>query len=121
MITLKSFGFKYGRPESNFVFDVSYLPNPWRDKDIRECKDKATQTKMIWKFVNKDDRFLSIANGIGNCISRYYKAFPNENLVVGICCSAGEYRSPIIVELVQKALRDSHIDSKIEQSKNSKL
>ena len=121
MITLKSFGFKYGRPEANFVFDVSYLPNPWRDKEIRDCKDKKKRRILIKEFTQKDTNFYTIARGICHAIVAYNAAFPNENLVFGVCCSAGEYRSPVIVGIISDMLAELHIKHKVEQSKNSKL
>ena len=46
MITLKSHGFKYSRPDTNIVFDVSYFVNPWRDETIRNETNPAQRRKV---------------------------------------------------------------------------
>lgn len=103
MITIKSHGFKFSRPEANFVFDVSYLKNPWRD--ARVISGEITPEKSM--FEQKE--FSDIVTSIATVVETYYKFFPDENIVVAICCSAGEYRSPCTANAVGRILREKNI------------
>ena len=120
MITLKSHGFKFSRPEANIVFDVSYFANPWREKDIREEKDAYTRKQRILEFIRKQPGAYEFAQDISTVIQRYYELFPGENIIVALCCSAGEYRSPAMVEMVNLLL-SKNVDRIIKHSENSKI
>lgn len=103
MITLKSHGFKYSRPEANFVFDVSYFPNPWREKEIRTAP-KIKRNKLSIDFMRKQDGVNDFILHVAGLIKFMDTYFPEENLIFAICCSSGEYRSPAIVELIKETL-----------------
>lgn len=116
MITLISHGFKYGRPKSNFYFDVSYLVNPWRQKKLRNAPKKD-----IMKFMYAQEGFNNLMNSISQVIFIYEDMWPNENLVFAFCCSAGEYRSPVVIEAIKENLKSRGIDCKIKHSNQSKI
>lgn len=121
MITIKSHGFKFSRPEANIIFDVSYFINPWRDPEIRDHKGSKEELKdKINAFMVKQEGVYDFAKGIADLLVQYGKLFPNENIQVAICCSAGEYRSPAMVEIVSK-LMGSRTNHKVQHSPNSKL
>lgn len=121
MITLKSHGFKFSRPEANIVFDVSYLVNPWREKRIREEEDAEKRKDMIMEFVLLQDGVRVLVRHLADVIAWYGFMFGDENIQIAFCCSAGEYRSPAMVELVAEELRRRNIRFIINQSKNSKI
>jgi RNase adaptor protein for sRNA GlmZ degradation len=116
MITLLSWGFKFGRPPANFTFDVSYFKNPWREKSLRNGKKKD-----ILKFMEDQEEFKSITEIIGMLIISYANFFPGENMVFAFCCSAGEYRSPCVLEKVSSMLKKRKITHKIIKASNSKI
>jgi len=93
MITLLSHGFKFGHPAANVKIDVSFLPNPWRypERDPEEV-------------LQESEAFHDLVESIFQLAKTYHKHFPDENIVVGICCSAGEYRSPVTAEAVSTKL-----------------
>lgn len=121
MITLKSYGFKFGRPEANIVFDVSYLINPWRNQEIREEEDLELRKDMIMEFMLNQEGVMVLARHISELLSWYNIMFTGENIQVAFCCSAGEYRSPAMVLIVAEELEKKGIEFIIKQSENSKL
>lgn len=121
MITLKSHGFKFSRPEANIVFDVSYFINPWRDESIRNEKDSIIRKELILEFMNSQEGVKEFVNSVAELLANYHKLFPNENIQVAFCCSAGEYRSPSITYMVHMALTQKGIYPTLSQSLNSKL
>ena len=116
MIILKSWGFKWGRPPANFIFDVSFLINPWRVKKLRDA-DKKT----ILDFMKKQKEFEELTNAFVELISTYYCLWPKETLIFAFCCSAGEYRSPAVIEVLYQRLVKLNIPVKINHNINSKL
>jgi len=121
MITLQSFGFKYGKPEANIILDVSYFINPWRDESIRHEADPIVRREKILAFMLKQEGVAKFVNSTSDLLAVYDGLFPEENLQVAFCCSAGEYRSPIVAELVKSNLEARGIKCTFNQSRNSKL
>ena len=93
MITLLSHGFKFGRPAANVIIDVSFLPNPWRYPE--RCPEAVLQDS---------EAFYDLVESVFRLAKTYHKHYPAESIVIGICCSAGEYRSPIVAEAVSTKL-----------------
>jgi len=116
-----SWGHKYGAPPANFKFDVSFFKNPWREKEIRNLKDKGKRKKKIIEFMKNQEGVGSIVERISDTVTLYNSLFPEENLYVAICCSAGEFRSPAIVELVGEELSKKKIKHVVSHSKESLL
>ena len=67
MITLLSWGYKFGRPPANFAFDVSFLKNPWRVKELR-----GASKKTVLKFMKEQKEFEELITAFVNLISIYY-------------------------------------------------
>ena len=121
MITIQSFGFKYGKPEANIILDVSYFINPWRDESIRNEVDPAIRRRKIFDFMMKQDGIKDFVPRMVELLSCYDKLFPQENIQVAFCCSAGEYRSPAIAELVHDELKKQGVYSTLKENSNSKI
>ena len=121
MITLKSHGFKFSRPEANFVFDVSYFKNPWRKEEIRIEKNSYKRRLQLLEFMEEQDGVKELVQGIANIAGAYETLFPHENIIFAICCSAGEYRSPAVVEMVGAELLKRGIKVDINHSENAKI
>ena len=120
-ITLKSHGFKFGRPNANIYIDVSYFQNPWREKEIAEEKNKEKRKEKIFDFMVGQEGCSEVLLGTISLISAYHKIYPEENFQVALCCSAGEFRSPAMVELLSKMLNSRKIEHRIEHSEYSKI
>ena len=121
MITLMSWGNKFGSPPANFKFDVSYFKNPWRDENIRNEKDRMVRSEMAMKFMRSQEGVVEFIEGVSYIISNINSKFQDENIVVALCCSAGEYRSPAMVMLLNDALNRLKINNIIKVSLESKL
>ena len=116
-----SWGHKYGHPPANFKFDVSYFKNPWREKEIRDCQDKKKRKKKIIEFMKNQEGVETIVTKVSEVIALYNTLFPNENMCVAMCCSAGEFRSPAIVELIGKELSKRKVKHTINHNKESQI
>jgi RNase adaptor protein for sRNA GlmZ degradation len=121
MITLKSHGFKFSRPHANIIFDVSYFVNPWREKIIRDETDATERRKKVLDFMYEQEGVKQFVQNITQTLVGYNNLFPDENIQVAFCCSAGEYRSPAFVCMIAHELKMLGIEVSVNQSLNSKL
>ncbi|MCM1256449.1 MAG: RNase adapter RapZ [Roseburia sp.] len=107
-ITILSFGFKYGIPaDSDLVFDVRFLPNPYYVEGLRaksgndkEIQDYVLQFKEAHEFLEK------LTDMVRFLIPNYIIEGKNQ-LVVSIGCTGGKHRSVTLANELYKRLRDS--------------
>jgi UPF0042 nucleotide-binding protein len=106
-ITVLSFGFKHGIPiDSDFVFDVRFLPNPYWDDELREQSgvDKPVQD-YVMRQVGASDYMENIINLITLAKPGYLRE-GKRYLTVSIGCTGGRHRSVTFVEKISKLLQD---------------
>lgn len=94
MITVLSFGFKYGIPsDCDLVFDVRFLPNPYY---VEGLKYKTGNDKEVQDFVmgyELSHTFLDkLVDMLEFLIPNYILEGKNQ-LVIGIGCTGGKHRS----------------------------
>jgi len=104
-INIMSFGFKNGIPEeSDLVFDVRFLPNPFYDPEL---KPFSGLDKLVRDYVMNHDvsnRFLeSLINMLDFLIPHYISEGKNQ-LIVSIGCTGGRHRSVALAGELQQAL-----------------
>ena len=107
-VTILSFGFKYGIPEdSDLLFDVRFLPNPYYVQDL---KTHTGLEQCIKDFVQKDgvaDEFLTKLNDMVSFLIPHYIEEGKNQLVISIGCTGGKHRSVTIAELLFQSLSKS--------------
>lgn len=121
MITLMSWGHKFGNPPANYKIDCSFFKNPWRDATIMQEKNPLDRKELILSFMKIQRGMPEFIASVYLLIQTVNDFFPDENLTIAICCSAGEFRSPAIVEMIGEQLNKKNIPFIIKQNENSKL
>ena len=104
-ITILSFGFKYGIPvDSDLVFDVRFLPNPYYVEGLRaktgndkEIQDYVMQFQEANVFLDKLEDMLEFL------IPNYITEGKNQ-LVISIGCTGGKHRSVTLANELYKRL-----------------
>lgn len=108
VITVLSFGFKYGIPtDSDLVFDVRFLPNPYYYEELRKLSgnDKPVQDFVMGFEVSH--RFLDkLINMIQFLIPNYVLEGKNQ-LVISIGCTGGKHRSVTLANKLYERLRNN--------------
>lgn len=107
-ITVLSFGFKYGIPaDSDLVFDVRFLPNPYYVEGLRaktgndkEIQDYVFQFGEAHEFVEKIEDLLNFL------IPNYITEGKNQ-LVISIGCTGGKHRSVALANELYRRLSGS--------------
>ena len=93
-IIVQSFGYKYGVPtDSDFMFDVRCLPNPYWDLSIRNL---SGHDQLVIDFFESNSEVEEMINSIHTFITRWINLFALENrsyLTLSIGCTGGHHRS----------------------------
>jgi UPF0042 nucleotide-binding protein len=94
MITVLSFGFKYGIPnDSDLVFDVRFIPNPFYITDMRELTGNDLEVKQyVMRWKESKDFLIKLQDMVEFLIPNYIKEGKNQ-LVISIGCTGGKHRS----------------------------
>ncbi len=115
IVTILSFGFKYGIPvDSDLVFDVRFLPNPFYDPELKnktgndaDVKEYVMESETAGQFLDKlEDMLLFL-------IPHYIEEGKNQ-LVISIGCTGGKHRSVTLVNELGLRLDKTEYGLKIE-------
>ena len=112
IIILQSFGFKYGLPENtDFIFDVRHLANPFYDKKLI---NKSGLDRSVKNFFSNDPKVSLSVLKITNFIKWNIKNFMNSRnfLIFSIGCTGGKHRSVYLVEKINNLLSNKLIIKK---------
>lgn len=115
-VTVLSFGFKYGIPaDSDLVFDVRFLPNPYYVEGLRA---KNGNDKEIQDFVlqyHEAHEFLDKLEDMINFLIPNYISEGKNQLVISIGCTGGKHRSVTLAnELFHRLEKNKQLGLKIE-------
>ena len=112
LINVLSFGFKYGIPlDSDLVFDVRFLPNPYYVEGLRaktgndkEIQDYVFQYEEAHTFLDKLEDML-------NFLIPNYIAEGKNQLVISIGCTGGKHRSVAMAVKLTNAMVEQGYDA----------
>ena len=99
LVTVASFGFKYGLPlDADMVLDVRFLPNPhW----VPELRPLTGQAQAVRDYVLAQDgtkTFLERLEGLLEVALPGYVQEGKQYLTVAIGCTGGKHRSVVLAE-----------------------
>lgn len=114
-ITILSFGFKYGIPaDSDLVFDVRFLPNPFY---IPELKPQTGKDKAVYNYVMESKEaiiFLDKLEDMLTFLIPNYIVEGKNQLVVSIGCTGGKHRSVTLARAITERLKKLEYGLKVE-------
>ena len=105
VITIQSFGFKYGIPtDSDLVFDVRFLPNPFYIQELKELTgNDEPVSSYVMSFEESQIFRTKLIDMVEFLIPLYIKEGKN-NLVISIGCTGGKHRSVTLANALYQAL-----------------
>ncbi len=108
-LLFESFGFKHGIPtDSDLVFDVRCLPNPYWDPKLRQY---TGQDQAIINFLSKEAMVDKMFEDICQFLKNWLPEFQNNNrtyMTVSIGCTGGQHRSVYMSERLARHFREEY-------------
>lgn len=106
-ISVLSFGFKHGIPmDSDLVFDVRFLPNPYYVDSLRNKtgEDQEVRDYVMDSEVSKEF-YAKLTDMIDFLIPQYIEE-GKHHLVISIGCTGGRHRSVTIANLISDEIKE---------------
>lgn len=105
LVTCLSFGFKYGIPlESDLLFDVRCLANPYYIKELKELTGLDEPVReYVMKFPETQEFVERLVSFVDYSIPLYRTEGKSE-LVIAIGCTGGKHRSVTLARLLNNHL-----------------
>lgn len=98
-LLFQSFGFKHGVPlDSDYVFDVRCLPNPYWDTSLRQFV--GTDQPVI-DFLEKEPLSRKMVEDLTQFLGNWLPSFADSNrsyMTISIGCTGGQHRSVYICD-----------------------
>ena len=108
-ILFESFGFKRGVPsDSDFVFDVRCLPNPYWKQQLR---NQTGNDEGVIQFLESQVEVASMLADIIGFLTRWIPKFQHNNrsyLTVSIGCTGGQHRSVYLANRLHEHFATQH-------------
>lgn len=106
MVTILSFGFKYGIPaDTDLVFDVRFLPNPYYVDELKtKTGNDAPVSDYVMSFPEAHVFLDKLVDMLQFLIPNYILEGKNQ-LVIGIGCTGGKHRSVTLANGLYQALQ----------------
>ena len=115
IITVLSFGFKYGIPsDADLVFDVRFLPNPYYEQALRPL---TGNDRSIQEYVMKNGdgrKFLDKLEDLMQFLIPRYLDEGKNSLVIAIGCTGGKHRSVTLANEIYKLISRTEYGCKVE-------
>ena len=101
-----SFGYKYGiPPESDFVFDVRFLPNPFYVHDLRQVSGKDPAVVEYLNSFQETEIFRSKLFSMVDFLLEEFRMEGRATLVLSVGCTGGQHRSVALAEMLGEHIR----------------
>lgn len=114
LISLVSFGYKYGVPsDSDLVFDVRFLPNPHFVPRLRRFTGRDPAVRRYIRSFPQTGEFLRRIEGLLVYLMPHYVEEGKSYLTISFGCTGGKHRSVMLAESVQKSLEKRGYTAKV--------
>ena len=121
LVSLVSFGFKYGVPiDSDLVFDVRFLPNP---NFIPDLKAHTGAHPAVMEYMNSHEATHKFLDHVYNFIDFLLPQYEKEGksyVTISIGCTGGRHRSVFIANAIGEHLEQNKYRVKVSHRDSEK-
>ena len=103
-LTLVTFGFKYGAPNTNYYFDVSFLRNPAREERWNLFSQSGAEMRT---FVLEQPACHAFLETLVPLIRTLLEC--DDDVRIGLGCSSGRHRSYIVAEELKRRIESEDV------------
>ncbi|EMP56004.1 glmZ(sRNA)-inactivating NTPase [Marinobacter santoriniensis NKSG1] len=116
-LLFQSFGYKHGVPlDSDYVFDVRCLPNPYWDTSLR--KYVGTDQPVI-EFLERESATRAMVDDLTGFLATWLPSFADSNrsyMTISIGCTGGQHRSVYVCEQLGRYFREHYSNVQVRHS-----
>ncbi len=110
-VVVQSFGFKYGIPaDSDLVFDVRFLPNPYYEMSLREKNGIDPDVRAYVFQDGAADNLMKHLTSLVDFLLPHYMAEGKSNVIISVGCTGGMHRSVAIAEALSEHLKKENFN-----------
>jgi UPF0042 nucleotide-binding protein len=114
MISVVSFGFRYGVPaDADLVFDVRFLPNPHFVQRLRPFTGKDPRVARYIRSFPQTGQFLRRIESLLAYLIPHYIREGKSYLTVALGCTGGRHRSVALAEVIRGSLQKRGYSTKV--------
>ena len=114
MVSLVSFGYRYGVPaDADLVFDVRFLPNPHFIPRLRKFSGRNPKVARYIRSFPQTGEFLRRIEGLLTYLIPHYIREGKSYLTIAFGCTGGRHRSVMMAEAVRTTLAKRGYTAKV--------
>jgi UPF0042 nucleotide-binding protein len=114
LVSLVSFGFKYGVPtDADLMFDVRFLPNPHFVSKLRQFTGKDAKVRRYIESFPQTGEFLRRMQSLLTYLIPHYIEEGKSYLTIAFGCTGGKHRSVMMAEWLKKALEKKGFSTRV--------
>lgn len=114
LVSLVSFGYKYGVPiDADLVFDVRFLPNPHFVPKLRAMTGKDAKVRRYIQGFPQTGEFLRRIQSLISYLIPHYIKEGKSYLTISFGCTGGKHRSVMMAEWLRNGLHKRGYASRV--------
>ena len=114
IVHVQSFGYRFGLPlESDLVFDVRFLPNPYFIPELKEFSGLDPQVRSYVLGKAETAAFLQKLTDMLEFLFPYYIREGKSYLTISIGCTGGKHRSVVMAEELRDLFKHKKVNLEI--------
>ena len=114
IVHVQSFGYRFGLPlESDLVFDVRFLPNPYFIPELKEFSGLDPQVRSYVLGKAETAAFLHKLTDMLEFLFPYYIREGKSYLTISIGCTGGRHRSVVMAEELRDLFKHKKVNLEI--------
>jgi RNase adapter protein RapZ len=116
-VSIVSFGYKYGLPVGmDVVLDVRFIPNPFFVPDLRPLTGTDPRVREYVMTQPESQRFVDEVGRLLDFLIPLYQREGKSYLTVGLGCTGGRHRSPVLARELMKRLESTGFASSVRDN-----
>jgi len=116
-LLFQSFGYKHGVPlDSDYVFDVRCLPNPYWDTSLRKY---VGTDQLVIEFLEREPATRAMVDDLTGFLATWLPSFADSNrsyMTISIGCTGGQHRSVYVCEQLGRYFREHYSNVQVRHS-----
>ncbi|HEY9157484.1 RNase adapter RapZ [Candidatus Binatus sp.] len=116
-ISIVSFGYKYGLPVGmDVVLDVRFIPNPFFVHELRPLTGLDPRVREYVMAQPESQRFIDEFGRLLDFLIPLYRREGKSYLTVGLGCTGGRHRSPVLARELMKRIESGGFESSVRDN-----